>query len=69
MVRCLAAAVGVSVLQLMLDHLGVGWTFTSFAALGACTIPMLLLVKRWGMAWRTAREEKAGARMRDKNLS
>ncbi|KAL8940269.1 MAG: hypothetical protein Q9211_002367 [Gyalolechia sp. 1 TL-2023] len=56
--RCSAAAIGVSVLQFILDGIGPGWTFTLFGALGASTAPLLWMEYRWGMQWRTERLEK-----------
>lgn len=53
-----AAAIGVSVLQFILDGMGPGWTFTLFGALGASTAPLLWMEYRWGMRWRTERFEK-----------
>ncbi|KAI4124109.1 MAG: hypothetical protein LQ338_004981 [Usnochroma carphineum] len=56
--RCSAAAVGISVLQFILDGLGPGWTFTIFGALGASTLPLLWVEYRYGMQWRTERSKK-----------
>ena len=58
MVRCSVAAIGVSVLQYLLDILGPGWTFTVLGALCIATAPLLLSVWLWGMQWRTTREER-----------
>ena len=60
LVRCSVAAVGVSILQLLLDHLGPGWTFSLLGALGVMTAPMLWIVWLWGMGWRTERKGKLG---------
>ncbi|KAI4262526.1 MAG: hypothetical protein L6R42_002304 [Xanthoria sp. 1 TBL-2021] len=57
-VRCGVAAIGVSVLQFILDSLGPGWTFTLFGALGAATAPMLWVEWERGMRWRTDRRER-----------
>ncbi|KAI4253610.1 MAG: hypothetical protein L6R42_007518, partial [Xanthoria sp. 1 TBL-2021] len=57
-VRCSVAAIGVSVLQFILDSLGPGWTFTLFGALGAATAPMLWFEWERGMRWRTDRLER-----------
>ncbi|KAL8958541.1 MAG: hypothetical protein Q9193_004421 [Seirophora villosa] len=63
--RCSAAAVGVSILQFMLDGLGPGWTFTLFGALGASTLPMLWFEYQWGMKWRTERLGKRTERTKE----
>lgn len=60
------AAGGVSVLQPLLDHLGVGWTFTLFAGLCTATTPMLLAERMWGMQWRKVREGKAWEKTKKK---
>ncbi|KAL8664311.1 MAG: hypothetical protein Q9202_003125 [Teloschistes flavicans] len=57
-VRCSVAAIGVSILQFILDRLGPGWTFTLFGGLGAATAPMLWAEWRWGMLWRNERLQK-----------
>lgn len=56
--RCSAAAIGVSVLQFILDGIGPGWTFTLLGALGASTAPMLWVEYRCCMRWRTERFER-----------
>ena len=58
LVRCSVAAIGVSILQIALDHIGPGWTFTLLGALGVMTAPMLWLVWLWGMTWRIERADK-----------
>lgn len=65
-VRGTVAVVGVSVLQLLLDRLGVGWTFSLLAALCATTLPVLWVEWRWGMGWRTRREARAKENAREK---
>ncbi|CAF9929048.1 MAG: hypothetical protein HETSPECPRED_007272 [Heterodermia speciosa] len=57
-VRCSIAAIGVSVLQYLLDSLGPGWTFTVLGALCIATVPLLLCVRSWGLQWRTGSEER-----------
>lgn len=52
LVRCTAAAVGLSVQQILIDEIGVGWTFTLFALLCMSSIPMLLVVRIRGPKWR-----------------
>ncbi|KAI0122937.1 hypothetical protein BJ170DRAFT_118365 [Xylariales sp. AK1849] len=50
--RCAVAAAGLAVLQPLLDSIGTGWTFTSFALICLISMPMLLVVKLKGPAWR-----------------
>lgn len=50
--RCLTAAVGLSVQQLLFDSIGVGWTFTLIAGLCYATVPSLVIVKCRGWDWR-----------------
>ena len=46
----------------MIDRLGVGWCFTVFAGIGAVTIPLLLMERHYGLAWRRKRDLKLGAK-------
>ncbi|KAI7777973.1 chloramphenicol resistance protein [Diaporthe eres] len=55
-IRGTFAAVGVSVIQVLLDRLKTGWTFTLLAGLCATAYPLLLLNLRFGMKWRQARD-------------
>lgn len=50
--RCTAAAVGVSVQQILMDEIGIGWTFTLFSLLCTLAVPMLLIVRTKGPRWR-----------------
>ena len=52
MTRCAAAAAGVSVLQLLFDAVGPGWTFTIIAGLCYGTVPVLWLEREKGWQWR-----------------
>ncbi|KAI4106016.1 MAG: hypothetical protein L6R37_002379 [Teloschistes peruensis] len=65
-VRCSVAAIGVSILQFILDSLGPGWTFTLFGGLGAATTPMLWAEWRWGMQWRIERLQRAVEKNRER---
>ncbi|KAL2005421.1 hypothetical protein VTN00DRAFT_2632 [Thermoascus crustaceus] len=56
--RCSVAAVGVSVLQIMFDHMGVGWTFTIIGGLCFATVPLLLVERSKGMRWREERQTR-----------
>ena len=61
LVRCSVAAIGISILQILLDHLGPGWTFSLLGALGMATAPMLWIVWLRGMTWRTERADNLKA--------
>lgn len=52
LVRCTAAAVGVSIYQPLLEAVGAGWTFSIFALSCTLTVPMMLLVRLRGPEWR-----------------
>lgn len=52
LVRCLMNAAGIAALQPMIDGVGVGWCFTILAAIGAVCIPLLILLRSRGLAWR-----------------
>ena len=54
--RCAVAALGVSVLQLLFDAIGPGWTFTVIAGLSYGTIPILWLERQKGWQWRLKRQ-------------
>ena len=63
--RCLAAALGLSVQQLLFDSIGTGWTFTLISALCYMTVPGLIVVRCRGWDWRldkAARIAPSGAR-------
>ncbi|KAI4141049.1 MAG: hypothetical protein L6R39_005527 [Caloplaca ligustica] len=51
-IRCTLSATGLAVLQLMIEQVGPGWTFTIFAGLCLLTAPMILAVVKWGFGWR-----------------
>lgn len=51
-IRCLAAAAGVAVLEPMLDAVGAGWTFTVYALIAVLAIPLLLTLRTFGPRWR-----------------
>ncbi len=56
-VRCTFAAVGSAVQQPLFDTIGVGWFFVILAALCVACLPLLLVEKRSGLAWRNKRLE------------
>lgn len=53
--RCAAAAGGVCILQLVLEAIGPGWTFTIFAILCFATVPILWLEREKGWKWQLER--------------
>lgn len=53
--RCAAAAAGVSVLQLLFEAVGPGWTFTIVAGVCYGTVPILWLERQKGWQWRLER--------------
>jgi multidrug resistance protein len=55
--RCFAAAVGVSVLQLLFEAIGPGWTFSLIGMLCYGTVPMLWLERKKGWQWRLERSK------------
>lgn len=58
--RCLAAAVGLSVQQLLFDSIGAGFTFTLIAGLCYLTVPALIVVRRRGWDWRREKGSRGG---------
>ncbi|KAG8948669.1 hypothetical protein FRC04_009435 [Tulasnella sp. 424] len=58
-VRCLLGAGIISVVNPIIDAIGVGWAFTLLSLMGAVAIPIFtLVVIRYGPRWRTRRWEK-----------
>lgn len=53
LIRCALSAGGIAGLQPLIDTVGVGWCFTVFAVAGALCIPLFILLKYYGMQWRT----------------
>ncbi|KAK5467736.1 hypothetical protein LTS15_000709 [Exophiala xenobiotica] len=51
-IRCLLAAAGISVLQLLFDAIGAGWTFTLISGMCYATVPFLWLERQKGWNWR-----------------
>ena len=59
LVRCLIAAVGVAVIQHIINAMGLGWAYTFLALLSLAVYPSLLIVIKWGPKWREQRFLKA----------
>jgi ABC-type nickel/cobalt efflux system permease component RcnA len=57
-IRGTFAAVGVSIIQILLDHIGVGWTFTLLASWCGIASPLLWVELRLGMGWRQIRDKR-----------
>ncbi|KAH9893007.1 putative major facilitator superfamily transporter [Xylariomycetidae sp. FL2044] len=60
--RCLIAAAGVAVLELLLDAVDAGWTFTIYSLICSLSIPMLWSVRAFGQNWRAGLEGSQEAR-------
>ncbi|KAG8948666.1 hypothetical protein FRC04_009432 [Tulasnella sp. 424] len=58
-VRCLLGAGIISVVNLIIDAIGAGWTYTLLSLIGAVAIPIFtLVVIRYGPRWRMRRWKK-----------
>ena len=55
LIRCALSAGGIAGLQPLIDAIGVGWCFTTFAGAGALCIPLFILLRYDGMRWRTGK--------------
>ncbi|KAH8676592.1 major facilitator superfamily domain-containing protein [Tricladium varicosporioides] len=58
LMRCSVGAVGVGVVQLVIDKMGAGFTFLGFALLTAGATPCLILEWCYGEGWRGERRER-----------
>ncbi|KAH7139741.1 major facilitator superfamily transporter multidrug resistance [Dactylonectria estremocensis] len=58
LVRCLLAAVLVSVIERMTSRLGYGWTYVLLGAICLSMLPLFYVVMKFGPRWRKKREEK-----------
>ena len=58
LMRCSVGAVGVGVVQILIDKLGVEVTFLLLTAVTVGMTPLLAVEWIWGPRWRRAREEK-----------
>lgn len=58
LVRCLLAAVLVSVIERMTSRLGYGWTYVLLGAICLLMLPLFYVVMNYGPRWRRKREEK-----------
>ena len=60
LIRCVLSASGLAVLQEIINGVGLGWCFTIFAVIATIPIPLLVMERHWGPAWRKQRTEKLG---------
>ncbi|KAH6962622.1 major facilitator superfamily domain-containing protein [Ilyonectria sp. MPI-CAGE-AT-0026] len=58
LIRCLLAAVLVSVIERMTSRLGYGWTYVLLGAICLLMLPLFYVVMNYGPRWRRKREEK-----------
>lgn len=55
LVRCLLGAVGTSTIQLMIDAMGPGWSFTTLAGIIIVSAPLVYYQYRYGSRYRLSR--------------
>ncbi len=60
-IRCLAAAAGVAVLEPMIGAMGAGWTYTVYALVALLAMPMLLTLRAFGPTWRNCQWDEHAA--------
>ncbi|OLL23322.1 Quinidine resistance protein 1 [Neolecta irregularis DAH-3] len=58
LVRCLIGAGGVSIVNPMIETVGIGWTFTTSAVVCALVVPLAYLEYKQGPLWRAQRAER-----------
>lgn len=62
LMRCSVGAVGVAVIQIIIDGVGAGFAFLALAGLTAALSPLLLVEWIYGQGWRNARTERLTAK-------
>lgn len=67
LVRCIFGAVGTSVVQLLYNAIGAGWTTTLFTGICLAGTPLLVTVMIFAPRWRQARREKAESKKEEKD--
>ena len=65
-VRCLLGAGSSAVINPMIEAMGQGWCFTFIGLVFLASVPMLLIVMRYGPEWREAKFEKEKRREIDR---
>jgi MFS family permease len=53
--RCLLSAAGTSVIQYMIDAMGLGWCYTFIGLVIIICTPLTAVVVKWGPGWREER--------------
>ena len=53
--RCSMGAAGTAMIELIIDKMGVGWTYTFIGLVIMAASPCLWVVMKWGPGWREAR--------------
>lgn len=61
LLRCSLSASGLAVLQIIENHIGIGWCFTLFSGIAVTTIPLLFVQRIHGMKWRVNDSQKDGS--------
>ena len=56
-IRCASSGSGLAALQVMISHMGPGWTFTLFSGLCLLTGPLIYLEVQYGLKWRSKKQE------------
>lgn len=56
--RCSWAGAGLALLQIFLDAMGTGWTFTLFGGMALACLGVAWLEWTYGMVWRKQMREK-----------
>ncbi|SPN99772.1 related to antibiotic resistance protein [Cephalotrichum gorgonifer] len=59
LVRCIGAGAAIASQQPLADAIGLGWCFGIFAIIMLCAGPLVILLKKRGMAWRRQGQNKA----------
>jgi len=62
LVRCLFAAVGTAVIQLLYNAIGAGWTMVLLTGLCIAAMPLFWVIAHYGPKWRKDRREKKARR-------
>jgi MFS family permease len=53
--RCLLSAAGNAVVQYIVEAWGIGWCFTFLGGISILSLPVLLVLLKWGPKWREER--------------
>ena len=69
LIRCAPSAGGIAGLLALIDAIGVGWCFATYAIFGALCIPIFVLLRSHGMQWRTGSRVPHGCAARTEGSS